>query len=338
NVPVFCCDRGMIFEDQMRMVLMRLGEFRPTVVLATLSAISFEVLRYLPPGVFRAGVGQADHSLVYEMMRHYTPDMDLAAMVSQAMKAKAEAIKDFARSRVAALPYGVPMPDKAPGRPAAGPLRILYLGRLDRVQKRAHLFPQIFEQLKASGISFHWTMAGEGPERANLERLMASTANQRVEFTGAVPYSDIGAVLQSHDIYLLASDFEGLPLSLLEAMGHGLVPVVSDLESGIREVVDATNGMLVPVDDIAGYARAIIHLHGHRDELASKSAAARERVRREFSVTAMTERWLSLFPKTIPVIEWPERWKIKPPLVVGHSLRFSPPIRVLRRLAKRFRT
>ena len=121
-------------------------------------------------------------------------------------------------------------------------------------------------------------------------------------------------------------------------MGQGLVPVVSDLESGVSEVVDAANGVLVPVNDVDGYARAIVHLHEHRDELAAKSAAARARVRTEFSVAAMTDRWLAVFPKEASAIgHWPADWKIKPPLTARHPVYYSPPMRVLRRLEKKFR-
>ena len=121
-------------------------------------------------------------------------------------------------------------------------------------------------------------------------------------------------------------------------MGHGLVPVISDLESGIRDVVDATNGMLVPVNQTAGYAQAIIHLHHYREELAAKSAAARARVERDFSVAAMTDRWLAAFPAppTAPPV-WPQRWKISAPLGARNPFYFSPPVRALRRLAVRMR-
>jgi len=103
-------------------------------------------------------------------------------------------------------------------------------------------------------------------------------------------------------------------------------------------MVDKTTGILVAVDDVAGYARAIIHLHGHRDELAAKSAAARARVQKEFSVEAMTDRWLAAFPSAKGAIEpWPKRWRIKAPLTARNSLYFSPPVRALRRLAAKFR-
>jgi glycosyltransferase involved in cell wall biosynthesis len=226
-----------------------------------------------------------------------------------------------------------------PARDFTRPLRILYMGRLSQEQKRVRLFPEILQQLCQSGMPFHWTVAGAGEESGFLEtNLKTGSPNQTISFAGTVPYVDVPAMLKQHDIYLLASDYEGLPLSLLEAMGYGLVPVVSDLKSGICDVVDKTVGVPVPVKDVSGYARAIIHLHEHRAELAAKSAAARARVREEFSVAAMANRWLAALPSTKPVIEpWPERWPIRGVLTAGNSLRFSRPARMLRRLGMRMR-
>ena len=341
NVPVLCLDqRQMIFEDRLKIILQALARFRPTVVVSTLAAVSFEVLRYLPPGIFRIGMGQSDDPIVYDMMRHYAPWMDRAAMVSRTMKQKAEAMPEFARSPMVYLPYGVPMPPEVKMAQAFShrPLQILYLGRLDREQKRAHLFPQIWKQLKASGIPCHWTIAGDGTEKNALEQALHNSPGQTVSFTGPIPHAQVPELLRAHDIFLLASDYEGLPLSLLEAMGAGLVPVVSQLPSGIPEVVDAGNGMLVPVDDVAGYARAIIHLHAHRDELAAKSIAARERVKTDFSVAAMTDRWLAAFPKAFPASAvWPRDWNIKAPLPARHPFYYSLPVRMLRRLAAKVR-
>ncbi len=337
GVPVLCLDeRSQIFEDRLTIILQNLARFRPTVVVSSLGAVSFEVLRYLPEGIFRIGVGQSDDANVYDMMRHYTPWMDLAAMVSQTMRDKASAMPEFARVPVAYLPYGVPIiaDTELPVRDFTTPLRILYLGRLEREQKRVHLFPEILLQLCAAGIPFHWTIAGAGKDRGFLEaNLKTASPHQIVSFAGPIRYADVPTILKQHDIFLLASDYEGLPLSLLEAMGAGLVPVVSDLPSGIPEVVNASNGCLVPVNDLGGYARAIIHLHEHRDELATKSAAARKQVLTEFSVAAMTDRWLHKFPKTPPSdILWPNRWSIKPILVSDQAWRFSPPIRYVRRI------
>jgi glycosyltransferase involved in cell wall biosynthesis len=343
HIPVLCLDqRRTIFEDRLKIILQNLARFGPTVLVSTLGATSFEVLRYLPADVFRIGMGQSDDPLVYDMMRHYAPWMNLVAMVSQTMKQKAEAMPEFVRVPVAYLPYGVPFDSMAglAARDWNAPLRILYLGRLAREQKRIHLLPEILRQLGASDMPFHWTIAGEGEERGFLEaNLKTVSPGQTVSFAGAVRYAEVPALLKQHDIFLLASDYEGLPLSLLEAMGNGLVPVVSDLKSGIPEVVDSSNGCLVPVNDVAGYARAIIHLDENRDELAAKSAAARARVQSEFSVAAMTDRWLAAFPATaVSPAVWPPRWKIAAPKVADNPLHYSPPMRVLRRFALKLRS
>jgi glycosyltransferase involved in cell wall biosynthesis len=341
DVPVFAQDKHrLIFEDQLQAILRRMSRFDPTVVLANLSSVSFEVLRYVPAGVFRAGIIHTDHGREYTLVRHYAAHMDMLAAVSKRIKLNIDGMPEFGGLPSRHIPLGVFLPTEANVARVEldRPLRIFYLGRLEREQKRAHLFPQIFEQLKESGIPFHWTIAGDGPEKCALERAMQNVPGQTVSFAGQIPHKRVPELLQAHDIFLLASNYEGLPLSLLEAMGAGLVPVVSDLPSGIPEVVDAGNGMLVPPDDVAGYARAIIHLHGHRDELAAKSAAARARVQTEFSVAAMTDRWLSAFPKNLPVIgAWPSQWNIKAPLPARHPIYFSPPVRLLRRLAAMLR-
>jgi glycosyltransferase involved in cell wall biosynthesis len=341
NVPVFAPDeRRLIFEDRLRAVLEELRRFQPAVVLANLGALSYEALRYLPPGIFRAGICHTDHDREYTLVRHYAPHLDLLAAVSRHIKQKVDAMPECSGLPARYLPLGVFVPSEAgvarvePNRP----LRILYLGRLDGEQKRAHLFPRIFEQLKASGIPFHWTIAGDGPEKSALERVMQSAPGQTVSFAGQIPHARVPELLSAQDVFLLVSDYEGLPLSLLEAMGAGIVPIVSQLPSGIPEVVDAGNGMLVPVDDLDGYARAIIHLHGHRDELAAKSAAAHERVKMEFSVEAMTDRWLAAFPATKgDIAPWPRHWRIQAPLTAGNSAFFSRPVRMLRRLTVKFR-
>ena len=161
---------------------------------------------------------------------------------------------------------------------------------------------------------------------------------QVVTFPGKVAYADVPALLAEHDIFLLASDYEGLPLSLLEAMGQGLVPVVSDLPSGIRTVVDDSTGLRIALDDTAGYAEAIIKLHHHRNELLALSRNAKGRVQQEYSVGIMTDRWLAAVPKSNPSeIIWSEQFIIQPILAAANHWRFSPPMRLVRRMLMKLR-
>lgn len=342
QIPVFCQDiRRRIFEDRLAAIRDALARFCPTTVVASLGAASFEILRYVPPGVFRVGAVQSDAPDIYDYVANFHFCLDSVAAVSRMIHDRLAARKELSNVPIHYLPYGVPMPAagiRVRHEPGA-PLRILYLGRLDHEQKRVRLFPQILKELSASGLPFSWTVAGTGPEEVFLrENLRTSRPDQSVVFRGHVPYTEIAGLLREHDVFLLASDYEGLPLSLLEAMGYGLVPVVSDLPSGIREVVDESTGFRVPPQDIPGFARAIIWLHGHRAELQRLSHRAGDRVRAQFSVSAMADRWQAILPQPAPTgIVWPDRVSMHPLLGSRYRFYFSPPFRTVRRLIKRLR-
>jgi glycosyltransferase involved in cell wall biosynthesis len=340
GIPIFATDkRRMIFEDRLQSVLRELARFGPTSVVANLSASSFETLRYVPPGVFRIGMAQSHDPGVYRTVRVYAPHVEAMGAVSKTIRETLAALPEFARLPVHYLPYGVPVPGPQTllARDSGAPLRILYLGRIQQEQKRVRLFPRILEALTASGVPFHWTVAGEGPERAFLQAAMKSPAPaQTVSFPGRIQYDEVPRLLSEHNLFLLASDYEGLPLSLLEAMARGLVPVVSDLPSGVCEVVDSTTGKLVPPDNLSGYAEAILWLHSHGEEMKRLSHNAREAVRHKFSVAAMTDRWLSVLDGApAQPVSWPAHWKIKP-VLAGSPWRYSPPLRLARRWLLRF--
>jgi len=330
----------MIFEDRMGAMLGALADFQPTVVISCLGAASYEVLRYVPKGVWRMAIVQCDHPIFYDAISPYGDCMDAAVGISTRITERLATMESLRQVPSLCLLHGVDVPATVIPRGRAGaPLRILYLGRIMDPQKRVFLFPKILAALQQTNLSFQWTIAGEGDRHAELERAMQPTApNQKIIFPGAIPNTQVPALLEQHDIFLLASDAEGLPISLLEAMAHGVVPVVTDLESGIRDVVDTTNGMLVPVDEVTGYARAILHLHAHREELAAKSAAAHERVKTAFSVAAMTDRWLATLPPLpVELPRWAHRWRILAPLTAPNKFYFFPPARFVRRLLAKFR-
>ena len=330
-------DRRTIFEDRMAAMLKRLADFQPTAIVGCLGQSSYEVLRYVPSGVRRFAMIHADHPSFYRALAPFSDYLDDIVGISSQITARLEQMEVFRSAAKHYLRHGVVMPRQVPPRGAHDrPLRLLYFGRLTNEQKRVHLFPTILAGLKQAGIPFQWTIVGEGNQRAILEPAMQSNVpGQKIIFSDPVSYHEVPALLQNQDVFLLASDYEGLPLSLLEAMGHGLVPVISDLESGVREVVDSSNGMLVAVNNLEGYAQAIIYLHHHRSEFAAKSAAARARVQAEFSVEAMADRWLSVLTQAeTRKVSWPSRQRILPPKELSQRLWFRPVWRPLRRLLK----
>ena len=97
---------------------------------------------------------------------------------------------------------------------------------------------------------------------------------------------------------ILAVSFEGLPVSLLEAMAHGTVPVVAHCRSGVDEVIhQGKNGFLVTVGDIEGFVNYIIHLSENPQQMAQ---AARQTIETGgFTINAMTESYLHLMEQIV---------------------------------------
>jgi hypothetical protein len=177
---------------------------------------------------------------------------------------------------------------------------------------------------------------GRGPE---LEKTKESLEDlHAVRFRGEVPNAEISALLRAQDVFVLLSDYEGLPLSLLEAMGEGVVPVISDLKSGTGDVVTERNGLKVKVGDVAAAADAIISLAGSPARLAEISASASELARGEYSSARMAERYLSLIgslAKTEAL--WPADVEVYPPLMLPHPWLYRGLARRARRLWRRIR-
>ena len=333
-------ERKLIYEDRISHMLGALKSFQPTVLIGCLGPISYEMLRYAPAGVHRIGLIQTDHQMFYDAISPYAGHLDAVAGVSARIAERLRSMKSLGEISRHELPYGVPMPEHHVTRPVhQNPLRLLYFGRLTNPQKRVYLLPRILELLQQAGIPFQWTIAGDGEERAFLERTMVTARkDQQVTFLGTVSTSEIPELLSKQDVMILPSDAEGLPLSLLEAMSHGVIPVVSDLKSGLSEVVYGSCGFPISINDTQGYARAIIKLHMNREELAAKSFSAHQRVVKRFSSEAMTDRWLSTLVD-LPCINpcWPETGSIFPPMSTPKSLRYSPMLLPLRRLAASLR-
>ncbi|MGD0173086.1 MAG: glycosyltransferase family 4 protein [Anaerolineales bacterium] len=102
---------------------------------------------------------------------------------------------------------------------------------------------------------------GDGPERSNLESLATqSGAADRVVFTGNVSRQQVMAYLQASDLFVLNSDYEGLPHVVLEAYAAG-VPVVATSVGGTDEVMEnGNNGFVVPPRQMDRMAEAVDRL------------------------------------------------------------------------------
>jgi len=198
------------------------------------------------------------------------------------------------------LPYGIPLPGQVRRR-AEGPLRAVFAGRFEHEQKGVFDLPEIDRRLLDQGIAVTWTVAGGGPDEAELKRRWAFNPN--VRWAGRLSTPDLVTAYVDQDVFVLPTRHEGFPVALLEAMGAGLVPVVSDIASGVPEIVDeGLTGFRPAVGDAEGFAQAIARLQRDRHGLDAMSDAGRRAVAARYDIRdrvadyqALYARWRDLY-------------------------------------------
>lgn len=107
----------------------------------------------------------------------------------------------------------------------------------------------------------HLILIGEGDLRPSLEALANELGvSEHVKFCGALTHAEVLEVLQSADIFVHCSDYEGLGLAIMEAMGASL-PVVASRVGGVADLVEeGETGFTISPDDVEGYAEKILLL------------------------------------------------------------------------------
>ncbi len=167
------------------------------------------------------------------------------------------------------------------------------VGRLEEQKGQRHLLaalPELARQIPDLAV----LLVGEGRERQPLEGLAEERGvSHLVRFLGT--RRDLPRIFRALEVFVHPSLWEGLPLTLLMAMGARL-PVVGTRVSGITEVIaDRENGLLVPPGDSQALAAAILELY-RRPELRRRLAeAARRTVVAEYSQEAMLRRLERLY-------------------------------------------
>lgn len=137
-------------------------------------------------------------------------------------------------------------------------LVLLHIGRF-APQKNHRLLVEGCALASREYPSMQLWLVGEGPLRAEVERLVREKGlEERVLFLGV--RSDVPELLAAADIFVLPSDWEGLPLVVVEAMAAGK-PVIASAVGGVPELIEQERtGMLVPAGDPEALAQAILRL------------------------------------------------------------------------------
>jgi glycosyltransferase involved in cell wall biosynthesis len=138
--------------------------------------------------------------------------------------------------------------------------------------------------------SFRLEIAGDGPCRPTLEQFAREcNLENSVRFLGEI--RDVPALLARASLFVLPSLTEGVSLTLLEAMARGL-PVVATRVGGNPEVViEGETGILVPAQDPAALARAMLMMQGNGENARNMGRAGRRRAEEHFDIRHMVSQY-----------------------------------------------
>jgi glycosyltransferase involved in cell wall biosynthesis len=188
--------------------------------------------------------------------------------------------------RVAILHNAVPDPMSSPARtPCAGKTcHLLFLGRLSARKG----VPELLRALASPPLtSLHWhaTLAGDGP--LDEFRKIADDLGilGRVRFAGWLDESGTRQLCADADILVLPSHGEGLAMSVLEGLSHGLAVVTTPVGAHLEVIEPEVSGIFVPPGDVAALAGALARVIDDESLRRRLGRAARERFLKEFDVS-----------------------------------------------------
>lgn len=198
------------------------------------------------------------------------------------------------------IPYGAPLSKTVTAYTPKKTMGIVYAGRIEERQKRISVVANAFCKVAKEVPGTTCTIYGSGRDEPALKKLLEEKANGLpVKYGGKLDSSKVMQHLLQNHVFVLLSDWEGIPISLMEAMGCGLVPVCYNIRSGITELIDnGINGILIDDRDTA-FVQAIKMLKADPDKWQAMSAAARKKIEEEYSEDICNKKWISLFNELI---------------------------------------
>lgn len=170
---------------------------------------------------------------------------------------------------------------------------VLYVGRLCYQDKRIDRLLRIWKRIEREEPGWRLQIVGRGEEQPALEKLSARLGLRRVEFLGH--RTDVTPFYRAASFLCLTSNFEGLPMSLVEGQQYGVIPVTFDsYEAAATIAENGEAGILSPAFSERRYADSL--LAAMRDEaLQERLRANCYRAAERYALDTVGQRWLQLF-------------------------------------------
>ena len=178
-------------------------------------------------------------------------------------------------------------------------IRIVFVGRLSHPKKPEVLLEVFCKLSKEIQNSARIDIVGGGDKQEMIERFVSEKElSQQVVIHGALSRKQALEVLSQGDLFVLISDYEGFPRSILEAMSFGIPVIASDV-GGVREAVTPEVGVVISRGDKQGLYQALVGLLIDSEKRNILSINAAKRARELFSLEAMLTKTETVYKELL---------------------------------------
>ena len=171
----------------------------------------------------------------------------------------------------------------------------LVVARLSEKQKNISAILRIWKEFCKQNNDYQLQIVGYGPDEEQLKAYAASLQLRNIAFMGRT--HEPQKFYSRAKFFLMTSRYEGFPMTIIESMLFGCIPIVYNSFSAINDIItNGENGLLVPNNDEKAFLHAMLDLANdhHRQEVIRKQVAPSLS---KFSLEEVTEKWMELFEK-----------------------------------------
>lgn len=235
-----------------------------SVLIANDGNFDLDALKYLNINIATVYIMHGDYGHYYNAIKGKTSLISKIITVSDYLKQEVINILqssplENSNLKVDSIKFPVPRPNmNFANKSNSDQIRIVFVGSLTEF-KGVLSFKKIFDYLDKLEINYVFNIIGGGKEDSFLKQQFNENSN--VHFLGRLSNIEVIKSHINHDILILPSKGEGLPVVIVEAMKCGVIPMATNLKSGIPELIEhAVNGFTVDLMETHKYAEYIAQL------------------------------------------------------------------------------
>jgi glycosyltransferase involved in cell wall biosynthesis len=283
---------------QVRWLLQQLAHLLPSVLVVNMAPAGYLASRWARrAGIPTIGILHSDDEMYEKIFEEFALGptgnrvSDMVSVSDFLAQTTGDANTD---TKMHLIPYGVPIPERI-AKPPGETIRLIYVGRLVEEQKQILGVTKALCRVVREVEGAEAIIYGDGYDRPRVMRCIErENVGNAVRLGGNIDNSEIQKVMLEANILVLLSDYEGLPVALLEAMACGVVPVCLNIRSGVGQLIEQGKTGFLVEDRGDEFVSTISDIATDPKSWTRISRAAKKSIASQYSDELNAKRWLQL--------------------------------------------